>query len=78
MSSRSAMITPPAIMIGALTISVQLSRTSICTCCTSLVFRVIRDGAPNRAISRLENDPTRWNTAARTSRPSPMAVRAPQ
>ena len=53
------MITPPTIMIGAVAISVQLSRTSICTCCTSLVFRVIREGAPKRATSRLENDPTR-------------------
>ena len=77
-SSRSAMITPPTIMIGAVTISVQLSRTSICTCCTSLVVRVIRDGAPKRATSRLENDPTWWNTAARRSRPRRMAVRAPK
>ena len=45
------MTTPPTIMIGAATISVQLSSTSICTCCTSLVFRVIKDGAPNRPTS---------------------------
>ena len=77
-SSRSAMITPPTIMIGAVTIIVQESRTSICTCWTSFVFHVISEGAPKRTTSRLENDPTRRNTAARRSRPSPMAVRAPK
>ena len=67
---------PPTIMIGAATISVQASSTSICTCCTSLVSRVISDGAPNCCTSRWENDPTRWKIAARTSRPKLIAVRA--
>ncbi len=76
-SSRSAISTPPTIMIGAATIIVQVISTSICTCCTSLVLRVISDGAPKWSTSRLENDPTRWKIAARTSRPKAMAVRAP-
>ena len=76
-SSRSAMITPPTHMIGAATSIVQVISTSICTCCTSLVLRVISDGAPNRFTSRAENPPTRWKIAPRTSRPKPIAVRDP-
>ena len=45
-SSRIAISTPPTIMIGAATIIVQVISTSICTCWTSLVLRVISDGAP--------------------------------
>ena len=45
-SSRIAISTPPTIMIGAATIIVQDISTSIWTCCTSLVLRVISDGAP--------------------------------
>ena len=33
----------------------QVITTSICTCCTSLVLRVISDGAPKWATSRAEN-----------------------
>ena len=33
--------------MGAETRSVQVISTRICTCCTSLVVRVISDGAPN-------------------------------
>jgi hypothetical protein len=40
-------------MIGAATIIVQVISTSICTCWTSLVLRVISDGAPIWATSRL-------------------------
>jgi hypothetical protein len=76
-SSCSAMITPPKHMIGAATSIVQDSSTSICTCWTSFVPRVMSDGAPNRLTSRAENSPTWWNSAARTSRPKPIAVRAP-
>ncbi len=75
-SSRSAMTMPPMPMIGAITTMVQLISTSICTCCTSLVLRVMSDGAPNRPNSRAENSPTRRSTASRTSRPTAMAVRA--
>ena len=42
-------MTPPTIVIGAATSSVQVISTSICTCCTSLVMRVISDGAPKLA-----------------------------
>ena len=50
-------------MIGAATSIVQLISTSICTCCTSLVLRVISDGAPNRATSRAEKRLTCRNSA---------------
>ena len=76
-SSRSAMTTPPTIVIGAATSSVQVMRTRSCTCCTSLVIRVISDGAPKPPTSRAEKSVTRWNRSRRTSRPKPMAVRAP-
>ncbi len=45
-SSRTAMITPPTIVIGAATSSVHDIRTRICTWVTSLVMRVMSDGAP--------------------------------
>ena len=64
-------------MIGADTAIVQPISTSICTCCTSLVVRVISEGAPKCCTSRVENVPTRWKSAPRRSRPRPMAVRAP-
>jgi hypothetical protein len=76
-SSRSAMTMPPTHMIGAATSSVQVMTTSICTCCTSLVVRVISDGAPKRAISWAENVPTREKIDPRTSRPNAIDVRAP-
>ena len=64
-------------MIGAETAIVQPISTSICTCWTSLVVRVISEGAPNCCTSRVEKVPTRWNSSARRSRPKPIAVRAP-
>ncbi len=76
-SSRSAMITPPTIMIGADTAIVQAISTSIWTCVTSLVPRVISEGAPNSWTSRVEKVPTRWNSAARRSRPRLIEVFAP-
>ena len=45
---------PPTHMIGAVTIIVKVISTSICTCWTSLVVRVISDGAPNLPTSRAE------------------------
>ena len=75
-SSRIAITMPPTIMIGTCTASVQPISASICTCWTSLVLRVISEGAPNCATSRPENEPTRWKTAARRSRPNDIAVRA--
>ena len=74
----SAMMMPPTHMIGAVTSIVQVISTSIWTCCTSLVVRVISDGAPKRVTSRAENVPTWWKIAARRSRPKPIAVRAPK
>ncbi|CAM5288453.1 hypothetical protein SCALM49S_08644 [Streptomyces californicus] len=76
-SCPSAMMMPPTHMIGADTIRVNASSTSIWICWTSLVVRVISEGAPNRPSSRAEKDCTRSKTAARTSRPSAEAVRAP-
>ena len=76
MSSRAAMMMPPTIMIGAATMSVPPISTSICTCCTSLVSRVISDGAPKCWTSRAEKEPTRRKMAARRSRPKPIALRA--
>ncbi len=68
-----AMMTPPIARIGADTMSVAVTCTSICTCCTSLVVRVISDGAPNCPTSRCEKPTTRWNSALRRSRPAPIA-----
>ena len=75
-SARSAMTTPTTIMIGAPTIIARVRKTSICTCWTSLVVRVMSEGAPNWLSSRAEKLRARSKTASRTSRPNPMAVRA--
>ncbi len=72
----SAIRTPPTHMIGAVTIKVNVIRASICTCWTSLVVRVISDGAPKRPTSRAEKDCTCAKTAARRSRPTAIEVRA--
>ena len=77
-SCRMAMMMPPMHRMGADTSSVQVISTSICTCCTSFVERVISEGAPNRVTSCSENSPTRVNTAPRRSRPSAMAAFAPK
>ena len=73
-SCRIAMNTPKTTIIGAATTIVHVMRTSICTCCTSFVMRVISDGAPKRFTSLAENATTRWKSAARTSRPKPIAA----
>ena len=65
-------------MIGAITRIVQPASTSIWTCCTSLVFRVMSDGAPKVPTSRAENVPTRSSSAPRRSRPAAIAACAPQ
>ena len=75
-SSRIAITSPPTSMIGAATSSVPAISTKVCTCWTSLVSRVISDGAPKCWTSRLLKDPTRWKIAVRTSRPKLIAVRA--
>ena len=56
----------------------QVITTSICTCCTSLVVRVISDGGPNRVTSRALNRSTWPNRVARRSRPNDIAARAPK
>ena len=53
-SSRIAKTIPNTIVIGAAIIIVQARTTSIWTCWTSLVTRVISDGAPNWPTSRAE------------------------
>ncbi len=74
----SAMMTPPTARMGALTSIVDVMSTSICTCCTSLVDRVMSEGAPKRATSRSLNVPTWAKIASRRSRPSAIATRAPK
>ena len=76
-SWRRAMTTPTTIVMGAAMAIVQAITTSICTCWTSLVMRVMSDGAPKVPTSRAEKSVTWWNSAARRSRPKPMATRAP-
>ncbi len=75
--SRIAIRMPPTIMIGTVAPMVQAICTSICTCCTSLVPRVISEAGPKLAISRPEKEPTRWKMSARRSRPAAIAVRDP-
>ena len=77
-SSRTAMIEPPMIVIGAATKSVQTMTTSVCTCVTSLVMRVMSVADPKVATSWAEKSVTRWNSAPRTSRPKAIAARAPK
>ena len=72
------MKTPPTAMKGAVTSNVHPMRTSICTCWTSLVERVMRLGAPNRCTSFSLNEPTRRKICARRSRPTAMATLAPK
>ena len=54
----------------------MLVMTSIWTCWTSFVLRVIRDPAPKRVVSRSEKPLTRSKTAPRRSRPMPIEARA--
>ena len=45
------MMIPPTIRIGAEMITVRAMKTTVCTCWTSFVLRVISDGGPNRLTS---------------------------
>ena len=58
-SSRRAMTIPPMHMMGAMTMKFSDIRVSIWICWTSLVLRVISEGAPNWPTSRALNCPTR-------------------
>ena len=73
-SARIAMTTPTTIMMGAPMRTARVMKTSICTCWTSFVVRVMRDGAPNWLTSRAEKSRVRVKTASRMSRPIPMAT----
>ena len=73
-SWRSAMMMPPIIMIGARIMTLSIITTTIWTCCTSLVLRVMSDGAPKRFTSVCEKLSTWRKIAPRTSRPNAMAV----
>lgn len=77
-SWRRAMTIPPRHMIGAVTSTVAVICTRYWICRTSLVLRVSKVGAPNRALSRSEKVRTCSNTAARRSRPKPIPVREPK
>ena len=58
-SSCTAMMIPPTDMIGTMTMKFSAISTTIWTCWTSLVPRVIRVGAPKRPTSSAENRSTR-------------------
>ncbi len=73
-SWRRAMMMPPTTMIGAEIIIVRPMRTTIWTCCTSLVLRVMSDGVPKWLTSTCEKVSTVRKIALRTSRPKPIAI----
>ncbi len=77
-SMRTAMMMPPMAVIGARIIMLSPMTTSCCTCCTSLVLRVMSDGVPKKLTSVCENASTRRKMALRRSRPNAMAVLDPQ
>ena len=64
-------------MIGEAIAIVQAISTSICTCWTSLVLAGDQRRRAELLQLALGEVPTRWKSAPRTSRPKPMAVRAP-
>ncbi len=73
-SSRTAKKMPITRLSGAVIIIVTAITTSIWICWTSLVVRVISDGAPNWPTSRAEKPVTEWNRSRRMSRPKPIAA----
>ena len=77
-SWRRAMITPPIVRIGAEIMTLRAIRTSVWTCCTSFVLRVIRLAAPNLLTSTWLYVSTLRKMAVRTSRPKPIEIRAAQ
>ena len=77
-SMRTAMMMPPIAMIGAVIIMFSPISTTCCTCCTSLVLRVMSDGVPKKLTSVWENASTLRKIALRTSRPNAMEVLEPQ
>ncbi|OPZ48158.1 MAG: hypothetical protein BWY92_01626 [Firmicutes bacterium ADurb.BinA052] len=77
-SWRIAIMMPPTHMTGAEIMMLRLINTAICTCCTSLVLRVISEGVPNWSTSACEKLCTLRKTSLRRSRPKDMAVLEPQ
>ena len=75
---RSARMMPPMAVMGAEITTLSIISTVICTCCTSLVVRVISDGVPKRLTSTWEKLSTLRNRAPRMSRPNAIAVLEPQ
>ena len=71
-----AMKMPPMAMSGAVMAIEHVITPSSWTCWTSLVMRVISEGAPSWLTSRWENAVTRWKRSLRRSRPKPIAARA--
>ena len=69
---------PPMHMMGVATMKFSPISTSIWTCWTSLVPRVMRVGAPNVFTSLAEKLVTLRNTPRRRSRPTAMAVLEPK
>ena len=72
------MMMPPMHMIGARIMTFSIIRTTIWTCCTSLVVRVISDGAPKRLTSASEKPSTWRKSLPRMSRPNPIDVFEPK
>ena len=72
----SAMMMPPIASSGAVTSMVAPIIASICTCCTSLVLRVMSEPGPNFETSRSEKPLTLPYTSRRMSRPAAIAARA--
>ena len=69
---------PPMIRIGAEMMTVRPKNTSVWTCWTSFVLRVISEAAPKVLTSTCEKVSTFVKMALRTSRPKPIATRAPK
>ena len=72
------MTTPPTARIGAMIIMLRPIRTTIWTCWTSFVLRVMSDGVPKRLSSACEKLSTLRKIAPRRSRPKAMPVFEPQ
>ncbi len=77
-SWRRAMMIPPTARIGAMIIMLRPIRTTIWTCWTSFVLRVMSDAVPNVSSSAREKLSTLRKMAPRTSRPNAIPVLLPQ
>ncbi len=75
---RSAMMMPPMAVSGAAITTFSIISTTIWTCCTSFVLRVMSDGGPNLLTSACEKLCTRRNSEPRVSRPRAIDVFDPK